>query len=77
MQLTYDAEADILYFRFRDGVVEESEEVAPNVVVDLDPAGRAIGIEIGAASRQLDGEPQQLALRLPSRRPRDPVEAAP
>ncbi len=57
MRMTYDPEADILYLRLREAQVDESDEVAPNVIVDFDKAGRAVAIEIGAASRQLDGDP--------------------
>jgi uncharacterized protein YuzE len=64
MRLTYDPEADILYLRLREAVIEESEEVAPNVVLDLDAGGRAVGIEIGAASKQLDADPLGLEVKL-------------
>jgi uncharacterized protein YuzE len=64
MRVTYDPEADVLYLRLRDATVDESEEVAPNLVVDLDEDGRAVGIEIGAASRQLAGNPLSLSVEL-------------
>jgi uncharacterized protein YuzE len=64
MRVTYDPEADVLYLALREVPVDESEEVAPNVVVDLDADGRAVGIEIGAASKQVDGNPRALSLEL-------------
>ena len=75
--MTYDAEADVLYLELRDAMVEESEEVAPNLVVDLDPDGRAVGIEIGAASRQVRGIPLSFSLELlePGQRRRAGVTA--
>jgi len=64
MRMTYDPEADILYLRLREAQVDESDEVAPNVIVDFDKAGRAVAIEIGAASKQLDGDPLGLKVEL-------------
>jgi uncharacterized protein YuzE len=64
MRVTYDPEADVLYLALREVLVDESEEVAPNVVIDLDAEGRAVGIEIGAASEQMDGNPLALSLGL-------------
>lgn len=64
MRVTYDPEADVLYLALREVLVDESEEVAPNVVIDLDAEGRAVGIEIGAASEQMDGNPLALSLEL-------------
>jgi uncharacterized protein YuzE len=64
MRVTYDPEADVLYLALREVPVDESEEVAPNVVVDLDAEGWAVGIEIGAASKQVGGNPLALSLEL-------------
>ena len=64
MRVTYDPEADILYLRLRDVTIDESEEVAPNLVLDLDVAGRTVGIEVGAASKQVEGNPLALSLEL-------------
>jgi uncharacterized protein YuzE len=74
MRLTYDPEADILYLRLREAVIEESEEVAPNVVLDLDAGGRAVGIEIGAASKQLDADPLGLEVKLLQREEAEAAE---
>jgi uncharacterized protein YuzE len=64
MRVTYDPEADVLHLTLREVVVDESEEVASNVVIDLDAEGRAVGIEIGAASKRVDGNPLALSLEL-------------
>jgi uncharacterized protein YuzE len=64
MRVTYDPEGDVLYLALREVTVDESEEVAPNVVIGLDVGGRAVGIEIGAASKQVDGNPLALSLEL-------------
>jgi uncharacterized protein YuzE len=74
MRLTYDPEADILYLRLREAVIEESEEVAPNIVLDLDAGGRAVGIEIGSASKQLDADPLGLEVKLLQREEAEAAE---
>ena len=51
---TYDPEADALYVRFapKGTEVETTNEVAPDVMLDLDAAGNIIGIEVlGVRSR--------------------------
>lgn len=53
MKTHYDHDADALYVRFAEGKVVESEEVAPGVVIDFDPDGKIIALELLAASRQL------------------------
>lgn len=73
MRITYDPEADILLFVLREVAVDESEDVAPSVTVDFDETGRAVGIEIGAASEMLDGDPLGLKVEALLR---EEVEAA-
>ncbi len=52
MRLTYDEEADAIYVYVREGEhVARSEILEDGRVVDLDVAGRLIGIEILDASR--------------------------
>jgi uncharacterized protein YuzE len=76
MRVTYDPEADVLYLALREVLVDESEEVAPNVIIDLDADGRAVGIEIGAASKQIDGNPLALSLELLRREGKGAARAA-
>lgn len=40
MNLTIDPEADALYLRLTDGEIEDSEQVASGVVLDLRRAGQ-------------------------------------
>jgi uncharacterized protein YuzE len=54
MTFQYFAETDMLYIQLIDAVSTESEEVAPNIVLDYDATNRVIGIEIEAASRFID-----------------------
>jgi uncharacterized protein YuzE len=44
----------LLYIEFVKNVAFESEEVAPNIVLDYDDTNRVIGIEIEDASKILD-----------------------
>ncbi len=46
MKITYDKEADVLYIRFTESRVFESEEKQPNVVFDYDKEDNVVGIEI-------------------------------
>jgi uncharacterized protein YuzE len=46
MKLKVDEEADALHLQLVDVPVEESEEVAPRVIVDYDNANQVVGIEV-------------------------------
>lgn len=61
MNFRYFAETDMLYVELLPGVAVESEEVAPNIVLDFDEAERVIGIEIEDASKMVDFENLELA----------------
>jgi uncharacterized protein YuzE len=49
----YDAEADAAYFKLGDATVFESEEVAPDVILDFDEDGRVVGLEVLHAQARL------------------------
>jgi len=53
MRQSYDPEADALYVRFSEGRVEESEEVAPGIVLDYGADNRIVGLEVLNASAKL------------------------
>ena len=55
IRVSYDAEADALYFRLRDAKIEESDEISPGVVVDYDRKGQPVGIEVLDAARLVGG----------------------
>lgn len=45
---TYDAEADVLYVHLRDeseAMIDRTEEIGPNLHVDLDASGGVVGVE--------------------------------
>ena len=46
MRLRVDEEADALPLQLADVPVEESEEVAPGVIVDYDKSNQVVGIEV-------------------------------
>jgi uncharacterized protein YuzE len=46
MRLRVDEEADALHLQLVDVPVEESEEVAPGVIVDYDKSNQVVGIEV-------------------------------
>ena len=54
MVFRYFAESDMLYVELLKGVAVESEQVAPQIVLDFDEANRVIGIEIEDASKLID-----------------------
>jgi len=53
IRVEYDSKADAMYIWFRKAKYEISEELAENVIIDLDKRGRIIGIEILDASKNL------------------------
>lgn len=54
MVFQYFPESDMLYIQLKDGISTESEEVAPQVVLDFDENHHVIGIEIEDASLHMD-----------------------
>lgn len=54
MKVEYAREEDILYIQLRDAKIKDSDEVAPNMIVDYDADGNAVAIEILFASRKTD-----------------------
>jgi len=53
IRVEYDSKADALYIWLRKTRYEISEELAENVIIDLDKRGRIIGIEVLDASKNL------------------------
>lgn len=51
MRLAYDAQADVLRLEFRDGAIESSKEIVHRVIVNLDAAGEAVGVDLLEATR--------------------------
>jgi len=53
VRVEYDSKADAMYIWLRKARYEISEELAENVIIDLDKSGRIIGIEILDATKNL------------------------
>lgn len=64
MRVTYDPTADALYIHVGAGEVTDTREVAPNVNLDTDAAGNAVGIEILAASARPGSNPMAIAFEI-------------
>ena len=46
VSLEYDPSCNALYIRIKKGKVAESEPLSDNLIVDLDPDGEIVGIEL-------------------------------
>ena len=56
VRVEYNEKADAMYIWLRKAKYDISEELAENVVLDLDKNGRIIGIEVLDASKNLGKE---------------------
>ena len=56
VQIEYDSKADAMYIWLRKAKYDISEELAENVVIDLDKNGHIIGIEVLDVSKSLGKE---------------------
>lgn len=55
MNISYDTKYDVLYIKFRDGNAEvATRNLTDDIALDLDEAGRVVGLEILSASTHLD-----------------------
>ena len=54
MKATYDRETDTLRIILTDADIEESDEIAPDVIVDYDDKGGLVGLEILDASTRVE-----------------------
>jgi uncharacterized protein YuzE len=56
VRVEYDKKADAMYIWLRKTKYDISEELAENVIIDLDKKGRIIGIEVLEASKNIGKE---------------------
>jgi uncharacterized protein YuzE len=54
MKLTYDKETDTLLVVFTNKAIDETEEIRPGVLADLDENGALVSLEILNASSKVD-----------------------
>ena len=53
MKIKYDKETDIIYIRFSDSKITESDEDKPGIILDYDDNGNIAGIEVLNASTKM------------------------
>ncbi len=51
--MSYDSGADAMFIEIRKGRYEISEELAENIILDLDKEGRVLGVEVLEVSKRL------------------------
>jgi len=56
MKINYDPQANALYIYLRKGNIDESDEVAPGVIIDYDDNGQPLGIEFLDAAKLFGGK---------------------
>jgi uncharacterized protein YuzE len=54
MKLEYFPDTDTLYIQLREASGADAQEVAEDIVLDFDSAGKVIGIEIEHASQRIN-----------------------
>ncbi len=54
MKLKYYKETDSLYIDLSEKKSSESKEVSPGIIIDYDPKGDIVGIDIDKASKKID-----------------------
>jgi len=63
MRVEYDKDLDIMYIRLKEGKYAFSEEINENALIDLDPEGRILAIEIHDVSAFLGEDLLQKTLK--------------
>jgi len=67
MRVKVDMESDALYFRLCEDDVENSEEIAPGIIIDYNKDDNVVGIEIlGIKSRLPVEELSRMTVELPT-----------
>ncbi|KAF0200308.1 MAG: hypothetical protein FD170_3566 [Bacteroidetes bacterium] len=56
MKIKYDKEADVVYIRFSELNVAESDQEKPGIILDYSSDGQIVGIEILNASATMANE---------------------
>ena len=53
MNIKFDKEVDIVYLRFSDAEIAESDEEKPGIIIDYGKDGAVVGIEVLDASKKM------------------------
>ncbi len=54
MVIRYDKDIDVIYIKLTDGIVAESDEDKPGIILDFDDFGNIVGIEVLNASEKIN-----------------------
>jgi len=54
MRIQYSQQADALYIRFKEIDIKNSDEISDDIIADYDERGNIIGIEVLAASKNVE-----------------------
>jgi len=54
MKIKYDKETDVIYIKFSDKDISESDENKPGIIFDYDKSGKIVAIEVIGASKKMD-----------------------
>ncbi len=54
MRMHYSKAADAIYIRLKEDPIYNTDEIAPDIIMDYDDKGNVIGIEILSASEKVD-----------------------
>jgi uncharacterized protein YuzE len=52
MHFNFDKELDVIYLKFSDAKICQSDEQKPGIIFDYDAEGKIVGIEILEASKK-------------------------
>jgi uncharacterized protein YuzE len=58
MKIKFDKEANVIYIRFKEGKIVESDEIKEGLIIDYDSEGNPIAIEILNARDIISGKPE-------------------
>ncbi len=64
MKVRYDQEIDVLYIRFKDESIVESDEVSSGIIIDFAKDGTPVGVEILDARKRKGILPYKVELEL-------------
>ncbi len=46
MKIRYDQDADAMYLKFREVVIDHTQELDDNTIIDFDQEGQVVGVEL-------------------------------
>ncbi len=54
MVIKYDKDIDVINIKLTDGIIAESDEEKPGIILDYDDSGNIVGIEVLNASEKIN-----------------------